>query len=100
EPESFGLTFMEAMIAGIPVVTSAMGGAQELIDESVGRLCLAGDSSSVARALGQLIRGGHLRRKLGQAGAERVAEQFDPQRMIQRLYDTLAAGCTPQVVRS
>src|SRR5207244_372423 len=33
-PESFGIVFLEALYADLPVVTTALGGALEIIDES------------------------------------------------------------------
>ena len=38
EPEPFGLSLVEAMYAGLPVVTSAAGGALEIVDETCGVL--------------------------------------------------------------
>ncbi|MFQ5745405.1 MAG: glycosyltransferase, partial [Acidobacteriota bacterium] len=37
-PEPFGITFIEAMYAHLPIVTTALGGAQEIIDGSCGML--------------------------------------------------------------
>ena len=49
-PEGFGLTFIEALNAGLPVITSDCGGAREIIDESCGTLTTPAPSS-VAQAL-------------------------------------------------
>ena len=38
-PEPFGITFVEAMAAGLPVVTTAMGGALEIVDDSCACSC-------------------------------------------------------------
>ena len=42
EPEPFGLSLVEAMYAGLPVVTSAAGGALEIVDETCGVLTATG----------------------------------------------------------
>lgn len=42
-PEPFGVAFVEALYAGLPVVTTAQGGALEIVDESCGRFVDPGD---------------------------------------------------------
>ena len=37
EPEGLGLIFAEAMLAGLPIVTTGLGGIGELVDSTVGR---------------------------------------------------------------
>ena len=54
-PEPFGIVFIEALYAGLPVVTSAMGGALEIVDRNCGELVPAGDSQAFAQALCGLI---------------------------------------------
>ena len=44
--EPFGIVFIEALAAGLPVVTTAMGGPQEIIDESCGFVAPPGDAES------------------------------------------------------
>ena len=43
-PEPFGIAYVEALAAGLPVVASRAGGAMEIVDESCGVLVPAGDS--------------------------------------------------------
>lgn len=93
EPESFGLTFVEAMQAGLPVVTSAIGGATEIVDDTCGRLLTPGDPAALSAVLAQLIRDGQLRLTLGQTGRTRAAVNFDGDAAICRLYGHLAALC-------
>src|SRR5262249_22135283 len=42
-PESFGISFIEALYAGLPVVTTALGGALEIVDATCGVLVPPGD---------------------------------------------------------
>ena len=50
-PEPFGLSLVEALQAGLPVVTSGVGGACEIVDGSCGLLTPPGDSMALADAL-------------------------------------------------
>lgn len=70
-PEPFGISFVEAMAAGLPVVTSAMGGALEVVDESSGILVPPGDTAALANALNALAHSASLRRQLGSGGLSR-----------------------------
>jgi glycosyltransferase involved in cell wall biosynthesis len=71
-PEGFGLTFVEALYARLPVVTSGFGGAPEIVDGACGVLTPPGDVASVAIALRELIRDPSRRRALGAAGPNRA----------------------------
>jgi glycosyltransferase involved in cell wall biosynthesis len=89
-PEPFGITFVEAMYAGLPVVTSNMGGAAEIVDDSCGVLPQSGDADAVAEALHRLAGNEQLRRMLGEHGRQRAAELGDPSRALAQLHDRLA----------
>lgn len=88
-PESFGLTFVEAMHAGLPVVTTAIGGACEVVDDSCGLLVPRGDAAGVGSALRELIETPSLVPRLGQRGPARARELCDPARQIARLHEVL-----------
>lgn len=69
---------MEAMAMGIAVVTSRVSGIPELVEHRVsGLLTEPRDSRALVEALGLLIENPEYRRMLGEAGKQRVAEQFD-----------------------
>ena len=68
-PEPFGIVFMEALWAGCPVVTTAMGGALEILDESCGILAEPDSPDSLAAALDRLIQSPELARPVGAGGA-------------------------------
>jgi glycosyltransferase involved in cell wall biosynthesis len=84
-PESFGLTFVEALSVGLPVVTSAIGGAAEIVTSQCGILCCPGDVQAVANALRLLISDSELRRSLGAAGPQRALSLCEPRRQINAL---------------
>src|SRR5262249_49233323 len=71
DTEGLSIAFMEAYLARLPIITSAIGGAVEFIDESSGVLLPTGDIAAVADALRRLITDHVLRRQMGQAARER-----------------------------
>ncbi len=77
---------MEAMSLGLPVVASNTMGIPELIEDGVtGLLSPPGLSGELADQIERLARGVALRRRLGVAGRERVAEGFDRETWIEEL---------------
>ena len=90
--EGLGNVFVEAMRSGLPVVTSAIGAAPEIIDGACGFLLAPGDVDSLAATLEKLIHNADLRVKLGNGGRSRAASQFAPEVQIPRLYAGLAAA--------
>ena len=87
--EPFGIVFIEALAAGLPVVTTAMGGPKEIIDESCGIVAPPKDAEQVAAALRRLIDSSELRSRLGQHGPQRARDLCDPSGRIPDLYHTL-----------
>jgi len=90
-PEAFGITFVEALYAGIPVVTTAMGGAQEIVDESCGILLPPSDPQALAAALRHLLEDGALRSRLGAAGPIRARQLCDPAAQMTRFAKLFSA---------
>ncbi|MFE5735282.1 glycosyltransferase family 4 protein [Streptomyces sp. NPDC056528] len=83
--ESFGMTIVEAMRCGLPVVsTDCPHGPREIIEDGVdGRLVPVDDVAAVARALRELIEDDELRAKTARA-ALAASERFDPARIAAR----------------
>jgi glycosyltransferase involved in cell wall biosynthesis len=90
-PDAFGLSFVEALHAGLPVVTSALGGALEIVDRDCGCLLPPGDEDALAAALRALIVDAGQRSRLGQAARHRPAAICDPRTEIRRLQQVLAS---------
>jgi glycosyltransferase involved in cell wall biosynthesis len=90
-PEPFGLAFVEALYAGLPVVTSDAGGAREIVTPQCGVLVPAGDRAALRDALAGLIGSRDRRATLGSAGPARAAELCDPVRQVASLEAALAA---------
>jgi len=93
-PEGFGLTFVEALAMGLPVVTTAMGGALEIVTDRCGVLCPP-EPAPLAAALHRLVQDGGLRTALGKAGPLRARELCDPPTRMKELAHLLGsvAGC-------
>lgn len=89
EPEAFGVAFVEALYAGLPVVTSAIGGALEVVDGACGVLVPPGDARAVASALESLARSTERRRALGAAGPARARALCEPARQVAALSGAL-----------
>ena len=89
--EPFGIAFVEALYAGLPVVTTAIGGATEIVDDSCGVLAPCADPVALASSLRRLIQDPVLRHRLGDAGPERARKLCDPQTQMKRLNEVLAS---------
>ena len=89
-PEPFGLVFIEALSAGLPVVTSAMGGALEIVDPSCGFL-VAPEAGAVAAALTRLIEEDATRADMKGPAQRRVREVCDPDRQMRLMHDAIAS---------
>lgn len=73
EWEAFGLVLLEAMAARVAIVASAVGGVPEVLqDGRSGRLVRYGDPEALASAIAGLLADEGERRRLIDAGAERV----------------------------
>jgi glycosyltransferase involved in cell wall biosynthesis len=88
-PEAFGLSLVEALHAGLPVVTSGIGGACEIVDPSCGMLTPPEDAAALASALHSLIADEYLRARLGVRARLRPHEICDPARQMRRIHDLL-----------
>jgi glycosyltransferase involved in cell wall biosynthesis len=86
EPEPFGIAFIEALYAGLPVVTTAQGAAVEIITGHCGRLTTPGDVEHLSQTLNTLLTQPAERLRLGEAGRLRAVELCDPTRQLVRLY--------------
>jgi glycosyltransferase involved in cell wall biosynthesis len=84
-PEPFGLVFIEALHAGRPVVTTALGGPMEIVNESCGLLAEPENPSALAEALRKLIQAPELRESLGSNGPRRASELCDPATQLNEL---------------
>lgn len=84
--EGLPVVLMEACALGLPVVASGVAGVPELVrDEVNGLLFAPSDWEQLAEQLKRLIEDHELRQRLGRAGPERIAEEFDITLSAERL---------------
>ncbi len=88
-PEPFGMVFVEAMLAGLPVVATRMGGAEEILSHGGGRL-VAADAGELATTLDELIRDRQLREDIGRRGSELARMRFTAEQGLRQLAEAIA----------
>jgi len=90
--EGWGLSLMEAMACGKPVVASRAGGIPELVRDNVdGILVDSGDVRWLAEAIVRLLKNPGLRDRMGTAGRER-ATQFSWDRTAQTVLESYGSA--------
>lgn len=90
--EGFGRVFVEAGLAGLPVVTTQSAGARDLIEQgTTGFAVLRGDAGGLADAVCRLLDDPELRISMGAAGRERMERQFSRTALASRMVECWAA---------
>jgi glycosyltransferase involved in cell wall biosynthesis len=85
-PEPFGLVVAEAMACGRALITSASGGAAELVTAGEDALtCVPGDAASLSACITRLARDPVLRRELGKNARASACRRFDSDRFAHEL---------------
>jgi glycosyltransferase involved in cell wall biosynthesis len=82
--EGFGLPLVEAMAAGIPIVTTTGGSAAEVAGDA-SLVVRPGDSQALANAVDRALNEHQLAQRLSQAGKSRAHALFDQHRMAAEL---------------
>ncbi|HWW90926.1 MAG TPA: glycosyltransferase [Solirubrobacteraceae bacterium] len=86
--EGSPVAMLEYMEAALPVVSTAVGGVPDLIEQGVhGLLVPPGDPNALAGALDELLRDPQRAHAMGARGQERRRAEFDFDTMIGRLED-------------
>lgn len=91
--ESMPNAILEAMAAGLPVVSTRVGGSPEVVRHGeTGFLVESGNDEQLVDALHTLLRNDSLRRQFGARGRQVARAQFGVE-SIQKQYEDLYNGC-------
>mgnify|MGYP001227085124 CR=1 FL=1 len=90
-PEGFGQAIVEAMMAGKPVIASALGGPVDVIEDGVtGRLIPADNATALAEAIDDLLADPAAAAEMGRRGRLRAVERYELRattRSIEHVYE-------------
>jgi len=82
--EGMGVILLQAGAAGVPVVSTTVGGIPEAVDHGeTGLLVPPGDPRALASAVIDLLDDPDRARRMGEAGRRRVKERFSVDRMVE-----------------
>ncbi len=102
-PEGFSIAFVEACLANLPLVSTAMGGALEVVNEQTGVLVPPDNVEALATSLRRLIADDNLRRRLGDGARRQIESMCDPATQMEKLvdlWDATAGSKMPKVAQS
>jgi glycosyltransferase involved in cell wall biosynthesis len=93
--EGFGLVVVEAMLANVPVIATAVGAVPEIVaDEETGLLVPSGDPDALAKAIERLLGDAGLRADYARRARAIASERFTTAKMaaeFETLYGELSA---------
>lgn len=96
--EAYGLAYLEAQAAGVPVVAWATAGVPEVVKHGVGGLLVSErDEAGLAAALGELIVDAGYRQRLSESARSHVRRHHDQAQAVQalqRVFQTHLPGAT------
>ncbi|MFA6260109.1 MAG: glycosyltransferase family 4 protein [Bacteroidia bacterium] len=85
ENESFGLTIIEAMALGTPVVTTDVGGMPEVLEGTgAGLVCSKSNPEAFATAMKQILNNKELATEMGQNGLKVFNERYTATKMAEQ----------------
>ncbi|WP_417205750.1 glycosyltransferase family 4 protein [Antarctobacter sp.] len=101
--EGLPVVLMEAMAAGVPVITTRIAGVPELVTHGHnGLLVPPGNATALRAAIETLVSDPDLRSKMGAAGRETVKADFDiatEAKKLSWLFEEYTAGLQPRWTR-
>jgi 1,2-diacylglycerol 3-alpha-glucosyltransferase len=87
DSETFGLTFVEAMYFGLPVIGVRKFGPKELIKEGkVGFLVEPNDPNELARAIERIVSNDRIRREMG-LEAKKTAKKYSIENSVKKMLE-------------
>lgn len=98
--EGLPMSIVEAMLTGLPVVSTDIRGPREQVVEGVtGLLVPAGAVAPLGAALARLAEDATLRAAMGAAGRARALDRFDEAKVLDRTIALLEGAPPPEVER-
>ena len=88
--ETFGLGYLEAWLHERPVIGGDIPPLREVITHGVDGLCVRQRADAVADAITRLLADRSLREAMGRAGAAKLHERWDWERVVDRVEDAYA----------
>jgi glycosyltransferase involved in cell wall biosynthesis len=82
DSEGLSIAVIEALAAGVPVVSTPAAGMGELLDGGGGIIVPSADATALAVQVTRLLVSPELRLAMGESGRRLVSERFSAQRMI------------------
>lgn len=87
EAEMFGLVFLEAMAAGLPIVTTNKPYIQEIVGDGEAGVLVEREQKSLENSILSLLGDSSLRRRLGNNGKRTVKQKYCLDNVIQQYWD-------------
>ena len=81
------LSVMEAMAAGKPMISTAVGGVPELVEDGCGILVPPRDAQALSKAMSHMLANPDARKSMGEKSARRAVERFDLRAMTEAYED-------------
>lgn len=88
--EGFGIVYLEANLAGKPVIAGDSGGVRDAVQDGLNGLLVNPENiNEIADAVIKLAKDENLRKKLGEQGRERAVNEFNWEKQTQIIYQLM-----------
>ncbi len=88
--EGFGIVYLEANLAGKPVIASKSGGVGDAVVDGLNGIMVDPENiNDICQAVIKLAQNAGLRYKLGEQGKKRAIDEFNWKKQIQKIYKVL-----------
>lgn len=88
--EGFGIVYLEANLAGKPVIAGDSGGVRDAVIDGLNGLIVNPESvQDISQAIIRLAEDENLRKKLGKQGRERAVKEFNWEKQMKKMYNIL-----------
>ncbi len=98
--EPFGIALIEALYAGVPVITTAIGGGGEIVTPACGYAVQPGNVGEIAAALRELVQSPAKRQQFKTSAMHRATILCDPQQQLNTMERVITNLCQPRANKS